>query len=165
MVVRKGPIHAIVLASGWRRALIAFAAGAASTLALAPTDIWPILFLTLPVLVWLIDGVAARGCAGAWLAAATGWWFGFGYFFVGLYWIGHAFLVDAQIFGWLLPIVIVALPAALAIGTGLVTALYLGLNMIFIYSTPIKDLKGVVAVGDVAAHNLFGQQGANIFGG
>jgi APA family basic amino acid/polyamine antiporter len=56
------------------------------------------------------------------------------------------------------------LPAALAIGTGLVTALYLGLNMIFIYSTPIKDLKGVVAVGDVAAHNLFGQQGANIFG-
>ena len=119
MVVRKGPIHAIVLASGWRRALIAFAAGAASTLALAPTNIWPILFLTLPVLVWLIDGVAARGCAGAWLAAATGWWFGFGYFFVGLYWIGHAFLVDAQIFGWLLPIVIVALPAALAISTAI----------------------------------------------
>jgi len=55
------------------------------------------------------------------------------------------------------------LPAALAIGTGLVTALYVGLNMIFIYSTPIKDLKGVVAVGDVAAHNLFGQQGADIF--
>jgi APA family basic amino acid/polyamine antiporter len=56
------------------------------------------------------------------------------------------------------------LPAALAIGTAIVTALYIGLNMIFIYSTPIKDLKGVVAVGDVAAHNLFGQQGADIFG-
>ena len=55
------------------------------------------------------------------------------------------------------------LPAALAIGTGLVTVLYLGLNMVFIYSTPIKDLKGVVAVGDVAAHHLFGQQGASVF--
>ncbi len=55
------------------------------------------------------------------------------------------------------------LPAALAIGTGLVTALYLGLNMVFIYSTPIQSLKGVVAVGDLAAHNLFGQTGANIF--
>src|SRR5437763_861485 len=55
------------------------------------------------------------------------------------------------------------LPAALAIGTGLVTALYVGLNMVFIYSTPMQSLKGVVAVGDVAAHNLFGQQGANIF--
>ena len=36
-------------------------------------------------------------------AAVVGWWFGFGYFLAGLYWIGHAFLVDAQTFGWLLP--------------------------------------------------------------
>jgi APA family basic amino acid/polyamine antiporter len=55
------------------------------------------------------------------------------------------------------------LPAALAIGTALVTALYLGLNMIFIYSTPIQALKGVVAVGKVSAGNLFGPQGAMIF--
>lgn len=55
------------------------------------------------------------------------------------------------------------LPAALALGTGLVTALYLGLNLLFIYSTPVESLKGVVAVGDLAAHNLFGQQGASIF--
>lgn len=117
VIVRKGPIQAIVLASGWRRALIAFAAGAASTLALAPTNIWPILFLTFPVLVWLIDGVAARGRAGALRAAITGWWFGFGYFFAGLYWIGHAFLVDVQIFGWLLPFAVTVVPAGLAIFT------------------------------------------------
>jgi basic amino acid/polyamine antiporter, APA family len=55
------------------------------------------------------------------------------------------------------------LPAALAIGTGLVAALYLGLNMVFIYATPIEKLKGVVAVGDLAAHNLFGETGATIF--
>jgi APA family basic amino acid/polyamine antiporter len=55
------------------------------------------------------------------------------------------------------------LPAALAIGTGLVTLLYVGLNMIFIYSTPLQALKGVVAVGKVSAGNLFGPQGATIF--
>src|SRR5262249_16270692 len=55
------------------------------------------------------------------------------------------------------------LPAALAIGTGLVAALYLGLNVIFIYWTPVQGLKGVVAVGDLAAHNLFGDAGAGIF--
>src|SRR3989442_10807580 len=55
------------------------------------------------------------------------------------------------------------LPAALAIGTGLVTALYVGLNMIFIYSTPVQEMKGVVAVGKVSAENLFGPQFALIF--
>ncbi|MEO7651389.1 MAG: amino acid permease [Bryobacteraceae bacterium] len=55
------------------------------------------------------------------------------------------------------------LPVALALGTALVTALYLGLNMVFIYSTPMESLKGVVAVGKVAAQNLFGTSGAAIF--
>lgn len=50
------------------------------------------------------------------------------------------------------------LPAALAVGTGLVTVLYVGLNMIYIYSTPMQALKGVVAVGKVSAENLFGPQ-------
>ena len=48
--------HAVVLAFGWKRALIAFAAGSASALAVAPVNAWPVLFLTFPVLVWLIDG-------------------------------------------------------------------------------------------------------------
>jgi APA family basic amino acid/polyamine antiporter len=57
------------------------------------------------------------------------------------------------------------LPAALAIGTALVTVLYVGLNMVFIYSTPIQALKGVVAVGKVSAGNLFGPTGAALFSG
>ena len=119
MTAPKRPIQAIMLASGWRRVLIALVAGAASNLALAPIDVWPILFATFPVLVWLIDGAAARGWSGVAQTAATGWWFGFGYFFVGVYWVGHAFLVDAEIFGWLLPFVIVAMPAILAISTAI----------------------------------------------
>jgi apolipoprotein N-acyltransferase len=106
--------HGIVLSWGWRRALIAFAAGGLSALAQAPFDAWPLLFLTFPVLVWLLDGAAAGRLGGAPSAAIAGWWFGFGYFLAGLYWIGHAFLVDAKTFGWLLPIAVVGLPAILA---------------------------------------------------
>ena len=55
------------------------------------------------------------------------------------------------------------LPAALAVGTALVTALFLGLNVMYIYSTPLSQMKGVVAVGSLSASNLFGPQVAGIF--
>ena len=111
--------HAVVLAFGWRRATIAFLAGTASALAMAPIYAWPVLFLTLPVLVWLVDGSAGGRRSAAWAAAGAGWCFGFGYFLVGLYWIGYAFLVDAKTFGWLLPVAVAGLPAYLAIFTAL----------------------------------------------
>lgn len=107
----------VILSWGWKRRGIAFAAGALSVLGLAPFDFWPILFLTFPVLVWLIDGSAGGRLGGTFAAASAGWWFGFGYFLAGLYWVGHAFLVDARIFGWLLPFAVTALPAGLAIFT------------------------------------------------
>jgi apolipoprotein N-acyltransferase len=112
-------MRAVILARGGRRAWIALAAGAASALSQAPTSFWPILFLTFPLLVWLIDGAPAQSWRGAWVCAVTGWCFGFGYFVVGLYWIGHAFLVDAETFGWLLPIAVTGVPALLAIFTGI----------------------------------------------
>jgi apolipoprotein N-acyltransferase len=112
-------MHAVALARGWRRAWIALAAGAASALSQAPTNFWPILFLTFPLLVWLIDGAPARRWRGAWICTVTGWCFGFGYFVVCFYWVGHAFLVDAETFGWLLPIAVTGLPAVLAIFTGI----------------------------------------------
>ncbi|HEX3936322.1 MAG TPA: apolipoprotein N-acyltransferase [Xanthobacteraceae bacterium] len=110
-------IHAIVLSWGWRRRGIAFAAGALSALALAPFNAWPILFVTFPTLVWLIDGTGVGRWGGIGAAAAIGWWFGFGYFVAGLYWLGYAFLVDASTFGWLLPFAVIGLPAVLAIYT------------------------------------------------
>jgi apolipoprotein N-acyltransferase len=122
-VKSRAPIHAIVLAWGWRRWLIAFVAGAASALAMAPFSVWPVLFLTFPTLVWLIDGAAAGRWGGLMVAALTGWWFGFGYFVAGLYWIGYAFLVDAPTFGWMMPFAVIGLPAVLAVYTGVGVAL------------------------------------------
>lgn len=113
----------VILAWGWKRAGIALLAGALSTLAMAPFNAWPVLFLTFPVAVWLIDGAGAGRWGGAPAAAWTGWWFGLGYFVVGLYWIGKAFLVDAETFAWLMPFAVLGLPAYLALFTALGFAL------------------------------------------
>jgi apolipoprotein N-acyltransferase len=110
---------AIILAWGWKRAAIALLAGALSTLAMAPFNAWPVLFLAFPVVVWLIDGAGAGRLRGVPAAAMAGWWFGLGYFVPGLYWIGNAFLVDAPTFAWLLPFAILGLPAYLALFTAL----------------------------------------------
>jgi apolipoprotein N-acyltransferase len=108
---------AIILSWGWKRAAIALIAGALSALAMAPFNAWPVLFLTFPVMVWLIDGAAAGPWRGVPAAAMAGWWFGLGYFVPGLYWIGYAFLVDASTFAWLLPFAVLGLPAYLALFT------------------------------------------------
>src|SRR5262249_21350920 len=49
-----------------------------------------------------------------WQAAILGWCYGFGFFLAGLWWIGNAFLVDADQFAWLLPFAVLMLPAGLA---------------------------------------------------
>ena len=108
---------AIILAWGWKRAAIACIAGALSSLAMAPFNAWPVLLLTFPVAVWLIDGAGAGRGRGLSAAAAAGWWFGFGYFVPGLYWIGYAFFVDASTFAWLTPFAVLGLPAYLALFT------------------------------------------------
>jgi apolipoprotein N-acyltransferase len=114
---------AIILSWGWKRAAVALAAGALSALAMAPFNAWPVLFLSFPVVVWLIDGAGAGRWRGVPAAAMTGWWFGLGYFVPGLYWIGYAFLVDASTFAWLLPFAVLGLPAYLALFTALGFAL------------------------------------------
>jgi apolipoprotein N-acyltransferase len=114
---------AIILAWGWKRAAIGLAAGALSVLAMAPFNAWPVLFVSFPVMIWLIDGAGAGRLRGVPAAAMAGWWFGLGYFVFGLYWIGYAFLVDASTFAWLMPFAVLGLPAYLALFTALGFAL------------------------------------------
>lgn len=55
------------------------------------------------------------------------------------------------------------LPIALTFGTALVAALYLALNLVFIYAAPLEQMKGVIAIGSLAATNLFGPEIAGAF--
>lgn len=55
------------------------------------------------------------------------------------------------------------LPVALAAGSAIVAALFLGLNLIFIYATPLDSMKNVIAIGSLSASNLFGPRVAGIF--
>lgn len=117
----------VILLWGWQRAAAAFAAGAIAVLAQAPYDFFAACFVAFPVLVWLLDSANGESGHGVlrrmWPSFATGWWFGFGYFFAGLWWIGKALLVEAEVHAWALPLAIVVLPAGLALFYGLATAI------------------------------------------
>ena len=116
-----GLAQAVILAWGWRRRGIAFAGGAVGALAMPPIAFAPALIVPMTLAVWLIDGAVDRAEGGgpfwASLRAAfgAGWWWGFGYFVAGLWWLGSAFLVDADKFAWALPFGVLGLPAALAV--------------------------------------------------
>jgi len=45
----------------------------------------------------------------------------------------------------------------------IVAVLYVGLNLIFIYATPLEQMKGVIAIGALSASNLFGPGIAGTF--
>ena len=107
--------------AGWRRCLVAVGLGALASAALPPLFALPLLGVAFTGLVWLIDGAgSARSPARA--AFAAGWWFGFGHFMTGLYWITNSLLVDADRFGWLVPFAVSGLSAGLAIFPGLAAA-------------------------------------------
>jgi apolipoprotein N-acyltransferase len=98
--------------------LLTAMAGAASALALPPYDLWPVLFLTLPVLLASLDAVGRSGRAVALRGFLAGFLFGFGYFLASLLWVGNAFLVEAEIYGWMIPFAVAGLSAYLALYWG-----------------------------------------------
>ncbi|HVZ15133.1 MAG TPA: apolipoprotein N-acyltransferase [Bauldia sp.] len=109
---------AIIVLWGWRRFVVALVAGAFSALAFAPFDLFPVLWLTVPVFVWLLDGAEPPIDASWWRrllpAAVVGFAFGLGFFVAGLWWVATALLVDPG-FAWALPLAVLALPAVLAL--------------------------------------------------
>lgn len=115
----------VMLLSGFPRALVAFIAGLVAVLAQPPFGIFAFAFVSFPVLVWLLDGATGNPDGGIvrrlWPAAVIGWWFGFGYFLGGLWWLGNALLVEADEFAWALPLAVVGLPAFLALFYALAT--------------------------------------------
>ncbi|MFJ5367623.1 apolipoprotein N-acyltransferase [Bosea sp. CER48] len=107
--------ESVILSWGWRKRFIALLAGASGALALPPLDLWPVIIVPMTVAIWLLDGAVGTGMAARFRSGfAAGWWWGFGFFLAGLWWLGAAFLVEADKFAWAMPLGVVALPAFLA---------------------------------------------------
>ncbi len=99
--------------AGWRRPGAAALLGALAAAALPPVHLLPLLLVAFPGFLWLLG--ASRG---PWAAFAIGWWFGFGHFVAGLYWLVYPPFTDPARFAWAAPFAVLGLPAVLAAFTG-----------------------------------------------
>jgi basic amino acid/polyamine antiporter, APA family len=57
------------------------------------------------------------------------------------------------------------LPIALSVGTFLVAMIYVALNVLYVYANSLDEMKGVVAVGALAAKSLLGDRVGGLFSG
>ena len=116
---RLGRIAASVQSmTGWYRWAFAILLGALAAAAQPPVHFLPVLLVSFPGLVWLLDGAERRRTA-----FALGWLFGAGYFAAGLYWVSNALLVDATRFAWLIPFTVLGLSFGLSLSIGIATLL------------------------------------------
>ncbi|MEL6289593.1 MAG: apolipoprotein N-acyltransferase [Pseudomonadota bacterium] len=125
-------LDALQRLQGWPLRGVLLLLGGLSATAMAPVFAFPVLFFTLPLLSLLLSAPKSRRethsfIARLRIAGARGWWFGFGFFLVGLHWIVQPFLVDVATFGWLAPVALVAMPGGLALFTAFACALACGL--------------------------------------
>lgn len=90
--------------------------GALTSLALPPAFLVPFIFITFPIL--YIYTEYSRSAKDAFF---VGWWFGFGYWLIGIYWVAFSILTEADKFWWLVPFAVIGLPMMLAVYTGIAT--------------------------------------------
>jgi apolipoprotein N-acyltransferase len=134
--------------AGWPHAATAFAYGAFSSLAYPPANLAPVLWISFPALIFLLQGT--KGWRGAF---ATGWSFAFGFLVFDLYWIAAAMFVDIRHFWWAVPLAALGLPAF--------CALYYGLAAVLARRLGLQGLAGAIGfallwfLADYARGHLF----------
>jgi len=98
---------------------ISFFLGSISAFAFAPLYFFPLAIIAFSGWFLISNSCQNNNKKSFWI----GWWFGFGQFVFGLYWICISLFVDISKFFWLLPFALFLIPAILAIYTGLVLLL------------------------------------------
>lgn len=111
---------------GWRRWALAFLLGVLGAGAMAPLHGVFLLIPAMSGLLWLVFS-RPMSRSGVRSAFGAGWWFGFGHFSAGLYWVANALLTFPDRFGWMAPFAVFGLAGVLAIFPACVT----GLSRIF----------------------------------
>ncbi|MGD9968506.1 MAG: apolipoprotein N-acyltransferase [Hyphomonadaceae bacterium] len=121
----------------WQRRGLAAIAGALATLGHAPFQLVAAFIVGAVVLVWLLD-VSATQERRLRSAFSIGWFFGFGHFATGLYWVSAAFNVDSEAWGpvW-------GVPATLALAAGL--ALFFGVGAVLSMLLWTRDVRRIAA--------------------
>lgn len=104
--------------TGWHRRGMAALLGALSALAFAPVHFVPAMAVALIGLYWLVQAAPTRR-----MAFNVAWFWSFGHFAAGNFWIANSFLLDIVRFGWMVPPVIGGLAAFLALYPSLAAAL------------------------------------------
>ena len=92
---------------------LSFIVGFLAAYAFAPTYYFWLLFVSFPTLLHLL--FTSNSYKDSFY---IGWFFGFGFFMNGLYWISYSLLVDKEMFGWLIPFAITIIPGLLALYIG-----------------------------------------------
>ncbi|MAV49929.1 MAG: apolipoprotein N-acyltransferase [Hyphomonadaceae bacterium] len=109
------PIYRVVTGCGPIRAmLLAVMLGVAAAFAFAPIHATPLLAVAFIGLVWLIDTARHYERWGRHVFAVS-WAFGFGFFFVSMYWTALPFLVDPERHAKYLWMPLFLLPAGMAV--------------------------------------------------
>jgi len=121
------------------------------------------------VLIVLFLGIAVATGRGDWAhlfasASASSETVSVGALAIGLVYVSYAY------FGWNAAAYVAGelrdphrtLPRALVAGAGLVTGLYVALNLVFLWAAPAAELRGQVEVAHVAAGRLLGAGGATL---
>jgi apolipoprotein N-acyltransferase len=98
--------------------LLAIFLGAICSLAFAPFHFFPAAIISLSGLYFLLEKSDEK--KAFWL----GFYYGFGYFLSGVYWIAISLLVDAEKFAWLIPFALTLIPSALALYLALFALAY-----------------------------------------
>ena len=118
----------ILKTTGWRGRFIGLALGALAVLGQAPFHFWPITMVCFAVLLarlkWA-SGAERRVRAGF----SAGFWFAFGYFMAGTYWIGSAFIARGPEFIPIMPPMVLGLGMLLAFFWGVAGAAFTKLRL------------------------------------
>lgn len=121
---------------GWVRYVNLTLLGCLAALGQAPYYWWPILLISFGIFFHWISKQTYRPK----INFADGWFFGFGFFIAGLYWISGALLVPGQNFQWLIPFAVAGIPGLLGVTTGLATLGFAYLTNKFSNLTAIRRI-------------------------
>jgi len=111
-----------------------FLLGLVTALAMPPASVFFVLFFTISGLLFTLDQFQFASKKQIFL---LGWYFGWGYFIAGLYWVSFALKIDLARFFWLIPFAVVGLPALMA--------LYTAFTVLFTHLTKTRGLARCMA--------------------